>query len=106
MIKLIIIFMLFLLVISNYTTFLIAYHKGIRDSIVIIQTDEAVIDAACGVHGLKECGYHISEDGNPGYFFYYIGQEEIPNPKRSKWASLFNIYFRERYYEDIVWKMR
>ena len=105
MIKLIIIFMLFLMVISNLATSLIAYHKGIRDGTVIIQTDEAVIDAACEVHGLKECGYHISEDGNPGYFFFYIGQEEIPNPKRSRWSELFNIYFRERYYKEIAWKM-
>jgi len=106
MIKVIISFMLFLMVIFSFFAFMNGYHKGIRDSAVIIQTDESVIDAACRLHGVKEAIYHRSEDGNPGYFFFYKDQVNIPNPEGRKWASLFNLYFREKYHSEVVWKMK
>ncbi len=106
MIKIIIGFMLFLMIISSLFTFLCGYHKGINDSAVIIQTDESVIDAACKLHGVKEAIYRSSENGNSGYFFFYKDQVKVPNPEGKKWASLFNIYFRETYQKEIAWKMR
>jgi len=104
MTKIIIGFMLFLIVVCSFFSYMNGYFKGIRDSAVIIKTDVAVIDAACEVHGVKEAIYHRSEDGHPGYFFFYKDQVMIPNPDGRRWASLFNLYFREKYHKEIIWK--